>query len=329
MKKLINAGDSIIQQSLEGFAAAHFELVTLNPSPLYIRRKQLSDGKVAVISGGGSGHEPMHQGFVGKGMLDAACPGEIFTAPTPDQVIAAIEDCETGAGVLLLVKNYQGDLMNFEMAAEMVNCAVETLIIRDDASNPHRDDARGIAGTMVVEKMVGAAAESGVLLLPLKLLGEKVVNQTRSMGLALQGCTVPAVGSRTFDLEENQIEYGVGIHGERGTAVLPMAPADQLVEQLVQSVLAGFDSRPSSEVLLFVNGLGATPLGELYLVYNSARRLLEAEGINVSRSLVGSYATCLDMVGCSITVTFLDDELKEYWDSPVKTAAFSQGSNEH
>ena len=326
MKKLINTSKSIIQQSLEGFEFAHSDIVVLNTSPLYIRRKDLVANKVAIISGGGSGHEPLHQGFVGEGMLDAACPGEVFTSATPDQMIAAIEACNTGAGALLVVKNYQGDLMNFEMAAELVDCPVATVIVNDDASGLKREDARGIAGTLVVEKIVGAAAEKGNKLETLKHLGDKVVGHTRTMGLALSSCTVPAVGTPTFELADNEVEFGVGIHGERGAAVIPMADVDTLVQQLVQSVLDSFDQRLSNEVLLLVNGLGATPLSELYIVFNSARKMLEAKGIKVSRTLVGSYVTTLDMVGCSVTVTYLDQELKKYWDQPVKSAALSIGT---
>ena len=324
MKKLINGVATILQESLDGFAAAHGDVVVLDPERRFLRRRELHAGKVALVSGGGSGHEPLHAGFVGVGMLDAACPGEVFTSPTPDRILAAIEAVDTGAGTLLIVKNYEGDVMNFEMAAEMATVRTATVLVNDDVAVPtstYSTGRRGVAGTVVVEKMLGAAAERGASLVDLQALGEQVNAATRSMGVALTSCTVPAAGKPTFELGEGDIEIGVGIHGEPGRRRAPLASADAIVQEMLDTILADMTLDRGGRCLLFVNGFGGTPAMELYLVFNAARRVLDSRGIAVSRSLVGSYVTSLEMAGCSITVTALDATLESLWDAAVRTPA--------
>lgn len=326
MKKLMNAVDDILTESLDGFAAAHATIVELGPERKYVRRLHLKPGKVALVSGGGSGHEPLHIGFVGFGMLDTACPGQVFTSPTPDQIISASEAADTGAGVLYIVKNYEGDRMNFSMAREMCAHESETVITDDDvavSNSAHTTGRRGVAGTMVVTKIIGAAAELGVDLKGLKALGERVNNATRSMGVALTSCTVPAAGKPTFALGSDEMEMGVGIHGEAGRKRLKLKAADAIAEELVTAIVN--DLAPTREALLVVNGYGATPAMELYLMFNSAKMQLAKHGIMVSRSLVGNYVTSLDMAGCSITVTTLDRELIALWDAAVHTPALRWG----
>jgi dihydroxyacetone kinase-like protein len=332
MKKLINAVDTVLQESLDGFAAAHADIVALDPERRFVRRLRPAPGKVALISGGGSGHEPMHAGFVGLGMLDAACPGEVFTSPTPDRMAAAAAAVDGGAGILFVVKNYEGDVMNFDMAAEMLAGRVATVRTDDDVAvegSTWTTGRRGVAGTLIVEKIVGAAAEQGWDLAGLKALGCAVNARTRSMGVALTSCTVPAAGRPTFDLGADEMEMGVGIHGEPGRRRVPLAPADAIAEEMVGAILADFDATAAGEgageALLLVNGFGGTPSMELYLMYNAARRLLDRHGMRVSRSLVGSYVTSLDMAGCSITVSLLDEERRALWDAPVHTAALRWG----
>lgn len=327
MKKLMNSVGTILTDSLDGFVAAHGDILTLGDEHKFVRRKELKPGKVALISGGGSGHEPLHGGLVGFGMLDAACAGQVFTSPTPDQMLAAAQAVDTGAGCLFIVKNYEGDVMNFEMAAEMAD-NVATVITNDDVAvenSSYTTGRRGVAGTLVVEKIVGAAAEEGRDLAALKALGEKVNGATRSMGVALTSCTVPAAGKPTFDIGEDEIEFGVGIHGEPGRRRDKLKNADAIAEEIVNAILADLGDMAKGEALLFVNGFGGTPAMELYVVYNSARKLLEAKGIRVTRSLVGSYVTSLDMAGCSITVTMLDAETTKLWDAPVHTSALRWG----
>ncbi|MBX3571932.1 MAG: dihydroxyacetone kinase subunit DhaK [Mesorhizobium sp.] len=327
MKKLMNSVGTILTDSLDGFVAAHGDILTLGDEHKFVRRKELKPGKVALISGGGSGHEPLHGGLVGFGMLDAACPGQVFTSPTPDQMLAAAQAVDTGAGCLFIVKNYEGDVMNFEMAAEMAD-NVATVITNDDVAvenSSYTTGRRGVAGTLVVEKIVGAAAEEGRDLAALKALGEKVNGATRSMGVALTSCTVPAAGKPTFDIGEDEMEFGVGIHGEPGRRRDKLKNADAIAEEIVNAILADLGDMAKGEALLFVNGFGGTPAMELYVVYNSARKLLEAKGIRVTRSLVGSYVTSLDMAGCSITVTMLDAETTKLWDAPVHTSALRWG----
>jgi phosphoenolpyruvate---glycerone phosphotransferase subunit DhaK len=327
MKKFMNDVDAILSDSLAGFAAAHASLVVLGPENKFVRRAHLTPNKVAVISGGGSGHEPLHAGFVGYGMLDAACPGQVFTSPTPDQMAAAADAVDGGAGVLFIVKNYSGDRMNFEMAAELFERPVETVITDDDVAvetSTFSAGRRGVAGTLVVEKIVGAAAEMGRDLASLKRLGERVDSRTRSMGVALTSCTVPAAGRPTFQLGEAEMEMGVGIHGEPGRRRVPMAPADHIGEEIVGAI-AGDLAGLRGEALLLVNGFGGTPMMELYLMYNAARTQIEKRGARVIRSLVGNYVTSLDMAGCSVTISMLDEELAPLWDAPVETPSLRWG----
>ncbi len=325
MKKLINDVDTILSQSLEGFGQAHADLVTVSLEPPFIRRKAPTrPGKVALISGGGSGHEPLHGGYVGVGMLDAACPGQIFTSPTPDQMLAAAEAVDAGAGVLYIVKNYEGDVMNFDMAAEMATGTAARVLINDDVAvenSSFTTGRRGVAGTVVVEKLCGAAAEAGMDLAGLEALGNRVNAATRSMGAALTSCTVPAAGGPTFAIAEDEMEVGVGIHGEPGRRRVKLMPAAALVEEMMQAMLGDLGPAAGDEVLLLVNGFGATPLMELYLVYAEARRRAEAAGLGVVRSLVGNWCTSLDMAGCSLTLTRLDQEMIDLWDAPVHTPA--------
>jgi dihydroxyacetone kinase-like protein len=324
MKKFINKADSMLAESLEGFAAAHSDIVVLGEQRKFIRRKSLKAGKVALISGGGSGHEPLHSGFVGLGMLDAACPGQVFTSPTPDQMVAAAGAVDTGAGSLFIVKNYEGDVMNFEMAVEMVGRRVKTVITDDDVAvekSTYSTGRRGVAGTLLVEKIVGAAAEAGENLDSLQSIGNLVNRRTRSMGVALTSCTVPAAGKPTFDLGADEMEMGVGIHGEPGRRRVKLGSAAAIAEEMVGAILADLAPPVAARCLLLVNGFGGTPTMELYLMYGAARRILAGRGLTVARSLVGSYVTSLEMAGCSITVSLLDDQLMALWDAPVHTAA--------
>lgn len=328
MKKFINNVDNLLEESLQGFAKAHGDIIQLEQQPHFVRRKNLTPtGKVALISGGGSGHEPLHTGFVGTGMLDAACPGQIFTSPTPDQMMAAAESVENEAGVLFIVKNYAGDVMNFEIAAEMLDCPHETVLIDDDVSLPknHSTGRRGVAGTLVVEKIVGAAAEQGMNLLDCKALGDRVNKATASMGVALTSCTVPALGKPTFELDENKIEMGVGIHGERGHDTINLVNATEIVEHLAKAIDDDLKPGKGQKALLHINGLGGTPLMELHLIYNLAAQYWEKRDIDICRSLVGNYTTSLDMTGCSITLTLLDEEMIKLWDAPVNTASLRWG----
>ena len=324
MKKFINSVDSILAESLDGFVAAHAAIVALGPERKFVFRRSPAAEKVALISGGGSGHEPMHVGFVGTGMLDAACPGQIFTSPTPDQIVEAATSVGGKAGVLFIVKNYAGDCMNFEMAGELLECHAATVVTNDDVAvekSTHSSGRRGVAGTLVVEKIVGAAAEKGMDLKTCAELGVEVNARTRSIGVALTSCTVPAAGSPTFMLGADEMEMGVGIHGEPGRKRVKLATADAIADQMVGAILADGGAPSSGSVLLVVNGFGGTPALELYLMYNATRRILEKRGLAVTRSLVGSYVTSLEMAGCSITVTLLDDKLTALWDDPVHTAA--------
>ena len=328
MKKFLNTTESLLDESLLGFAKAHADIICLNTHPNYIKRlAPTKPGKVALISGGGAGHEPLHSGFVGFGMLDAACPGQIFTSPTPDQMMAATDAVESGGGVLFIVKNYAGDVMNFEMASEFLSCPNASILVCDDVALPknHSTGRRGVAGTLIVEKIVGAAAEAGADLATCKALGERVINQTASMGVALNSCTVPALGKPTFELKDIEMEMGVGIHGERGHQTLPLSTATEIVAQIAQFIDDDIKPQKDQSILLHVNGLGATPLMELYLIYDLAAQYWESRGVKIVRSLVGNYTTSLDMAGCSITVTLMDDELIKLWDAPVHTAALRWG----
>ncbi len=328
MKKLINDVETVLAESLDGFAAAHADIVTLGAERQFVRRRNVKPGKVALISGGGSGHEPLHAGFVGMGMLDAACPGQVFTSPTPDQMLAAAQSVEAGAGVLFIVKNYSGDMMNFEMAAEMLDRENATVIVNDDVAvenSTYTTGRRGVAGTLIVEKIVGAAAERGSKLAELKSLGDAVNKATASMGVALTSCTVPAAGKPTFQIGIDEMEMGVGIHGEPGRRRVKHTTADEIAEELTGSILKDLSLKPGQEVILLVNGFGGTPLLELYVMVHAARKVLAGAGVKVARFLTGSYVTSLEMAGCSITVSAADSTTLALWDAPVHTAALRWG----
>ncbi|RAZ91243.1 dihydroxyacetone kinase subunit DhaK [Mesorhizobium hawassense] len=327
MKKFLNSVDTVLIESLDGFAAAHADILILGEKHKFIRRRELKPGKVALISGGGSGHEPLHGGLVGHGMLDAACPGQVFTSPTPDQMLAAVDAVDTGAGCLFIVKNYEGDVMNFDMAAEMADGVLQ-VVTNDDVAvenSSYTTGRRGVAGTLVVEKIVGAGAEQGMALPDLKVLGDRVNAATRSMGVALTSGTVPAAGKPTFEIGDGEMEFGVGIHGEPGRRRDALKSADAIAEEVCAAIAGDLGDRAKGPALLFVNGFGGTPSMELYLMYNSARRMFEKQGVTVIRSLVGSYVTSLDMAGCSITLSMLDDQMTALWDAPVHTAALRWG----
>lgn len=333
MKKFINKVDGILVESLSGFAEAHADIVKLALNPHFLCRKDQAVNKVALISGGGSGHEPLHAGYIGYGMLDAACPGHVFTSPTPDQMLAAAESVASDQGVLFIVKNYAGDVMNFEMAAEMLSVENATVYTSDDCAvvnSTYTTGRRGVAGTVIVEKCVGSLAETGASLAQCKALGDKVNEHTSSIGVALTSCTVPAAGRPTFALGEDEIEMGVGIHGEPGRRRASMQEADSIVKDCIDAILADWQRKnlkltENHETLLLINGFGATPLMELYLIYHSAAKLLKQHGVRISRSLVGNYTTALDMAGASISLCLLDDEIKRHWDSPVHTASLRWG----
>ncbi len=328
MKKFINNTDDLLIESLSGFTTAHRDLVNLNLEPLFLTRKKKSTNKVAIISGGGAGHEPLHTGYIGYGMLDAACPGYVFTSPTPDQMLAAAEAVEADKGILFIVKNYAGDVMNFEMAAEMLPFESATILTSDDCAvvnSTYTTGRRGVAGTVIIEKCVGSLAETGANLQACKLLGDKINNQTASIGVALTSCTVPAAGRPTFDINDDELEMGVGIHGEPGRKREAMRDADAIIQEMVNAILESLKPEQNSEALLLTNGFGATPLMELYLIYNTASKLFAQHDINITRSLVGNYTTALDMAGASITLCILDSEIKQHWDSPVHTAALRWG----
>ena len=328
MKKLINAAADVVSESLAGFCAAHSDIVRIGEQAPFVLRRNLKPGKVALISGGGSGHEPLHSGFVGYGMLDGACPGQVFTSPTPDLILAAAEAADTGGGVLFIVKNYEGDVMNFDMAREMCGKPAAAVITDDDVAvekSTFSTGRRGVAGTLIVEKIVGAAAEEGLDLAALKALGDRVNAATRSIGIALTSCTVPAAGKPTFDIAEDEMEVGVGIHGEPGRRRVKLKPAAEIAAEMVHAITADLGARGRGEAILVINGFGATPLSELYLMYDAVRRLLEPAGTAIARSLVGNFVTALDMAGCSVTVSMLDAEMKRLWDAPVHTPALRWG----
>ena len=330
MKKLINSPDDVLAEALKGVDAADENVRVDHTHRVIFRAEPTRPGKVAVISGGGSGHEPLHSGFVGVGMLDAACAGQVFTSPTPDQILAATVGMDAGAGVLHVVKNYTGDVMNFEMAAELAaeqGIRVETVVVADDVAvedSLYTAGRRGVGLTVLLEKIVGAAAEEGRDLDAVVEVANKVTGHGRSMGMALTSCTVPAAGKPTFELPEDQMEIGIGIHGEPGRHREPLTGAKDIARQLVEPILADHDFA-GSETIVMVNGMGATPLMELYLMYGEVRTLLDAAGVTVVRNLVGNYITSLDMAGCSVTVAKVDDELLALWDAPVRTAGLRWG----
>ena len=332
MKKLINRPEDVVKEELEGIAAAHADRLTVHTGPDYIVRADAPvQGKVAIVSGGGSGHEPMHGGFVGMGMLDAACPGEVFTCPTPDQMLEATKAVDGGAGVLHIVKNYTGDVLNFEMAAELAQdegIEVEQVVIDDDVAvrdSLYTAGRRGVGATVLAEKICGAAAEQRRPLAEVAGLCRRVNANAGSMGVALTSCTVPMAGRPTFALGADEMEIGVGIHGEPGRERRRLASAHEIVEILATAALDDLPFSRGEQVLAFVNGLGGTPLMELYVVYNELNKLLDGRGIAITRNLVGSYITSLDMAGCSITLLRLDDELTALWDAPVNTTGLRWG----
>jgi len=332
MKKIINDPANVVAESLKGLAAAHADILRVQDDPAVVVRADAPvAGKVAVISGGGSGHEPLHGGFVGLGMLSAAVPGAVFTSPTPDAVQAAISATTGDAGALLIVKNYTGDVLNFETAAELAaadGLNVASVVIDDDVAvkdSTWTAGRRGVGGTVLLEKIVGAAAERGDSLEQLKALAEKVIGQVRSIGVALAAPTVPHVGEPSFDLGPDEIEFGIGIHGEPGRERIPAEPADALVARMVDAVVTDLPFASGDRVLLFTNSMGGTPLVELYLAHGIAERLLAERGIVVERRLVGPYITSLEMQGMSLTVLKTDDELSALWDAPVNTAALRWG----
>jgi dihydroxyacetone kinase-like protein len=356
MKKLINHPDDVVRESLAGMAIAHPDLIKVYFDPHFIYRCDAPvQNKVAVISGGGSGHEPMHGGFVGFGMLDAACPGEIFTSPTPDQILAAAQKVNGNKGILNIVKNYSGDVMNFEMAAELAqaeNIQVANILIDDDVAvqdSLYTQGRRGVGTTVLAEKICGAAAVAGYDLKAVADLCRRVNLNGRSLGLALTSCTVPAKGSPTFQLEENHIEFGIGIHGEPGRERTGLKSADELTEMLTISILedanytrtvrewdgqkaewmdielTDIPFKTGDSLLAFVNGMGGTPLSELYIVYRKLAEICQQKGLQIARNFIGSYITSLEMQGCSITLLKLDDELIKLWDAPVKTPALQWG----
>jgi len=333
VKKLINSPESEVKDALAGMALAHADLITVHYDPDFIVRAGAPiKGKVGIISGGGSGHEPMHGGFVGMGMLDAACPGAVFTSPVPDQMLAATKAVDGGAGVLHIVKNYTGDVMNFEMAAELAaaeGSEVVAVVTNDDVAvkdSTWTAGRRGVGVTVLLEKIVGAAAEGGANLTEVKRLAEKVNGQGRSMGMALTSCIVPSAGKPTFDLPEDEMEIGIGIHGEPGRRREKVTSAAAITEMLASPILEDLPFSSGDHVLAFVNGMGGTPLIELYVVYNELAKILKGKNISISRNLVGSYITSLEMAGCSITLLKLDDELTKLWDAPVHTPALRWGA---
>lgn len=328
MKKLINAPADVVAEAVAGFCAAHADLVQSGAGGAFVMRRGAPvQGKVALVSGGGSGHEPLHIGFVGPGMLDAAVPGAMFTSPTPDPILAATRAVDGGAGVLHIVKNYTGDVLNFETAAELADAAgitVASVLVNDDVAvedSLYTAGRRGVAGTVLVEKIAGAAAERGDDLAGVAEIARRVVANVRSMGVALEAGTVPHVGRPSFDLPEDEIELGIGIHGEPGRQRIPLTDANSVTDMLLDPVVQDLALTAGERVLLLVNGMGGTPLVELHIVYGRARERLDAMGVGVERSLVGNYVTSLEMQGASVTVLRLDDELLELWDEPVTTAA--------
>ena len=331
MKKLINDPNNVVAEALVGIEAAQPDVRVDHANRIIYRREAPKAGKVGLVSGGGSGHEPLHGGFVGLGMLDAACAGQIFTSPTPDQMLEATMGVDAGAGVLHIVKNYTGDVMNFEMAAEMAadetGITVDTVVVNDDVAvqdSLYTAGRRGVGVTVLLEKLVGAAAEEGRPLPALVALARSVNDAGRSMGMALTSCTVPAAGKPTFELAEDEMELGIGIHGEPGRRRVPLGTAREIAEQLMEPILADLDFT-SSPVIVMVNGMGGTPLIELYLMYSEVAKIIEKAGIAVARNLVGNYITSLEMAGCSVILLRASEEWISLWDAPVNTAGLRWG----
>ena len=327
MKKIINNPNDVVTEMLQGLAKANPNVVYAGEGVEVISRKEKKSGKVGVISGGGSGHEPAHAGYVGKGMLDAAVAGNVFASPSPDRIIEGIKTADSGAGVLMVIKNYSGDIMNFEMAGElasMEDIKTASVVVKDDVAVPNSTFStgrRGIAGTVFVHKVAGAAAEMGKSLEEVQAAAQKTADNVRSMGMAMSPCILPGVGTPGFDLGEKEVEIGMGIHGEPGVSREDLRPAKDLAEELVGRILADYDYS-GSEVAVMVNGLGGTPLMELYIMYNEVEKYLAEKGIKIYRAFVGNYMTSLEMAGCSVTLLKLDDELKTYLDYPSEAPAF-------
>jgi dihydroxyacetone kinase-like protein len=333
MKKLINRPEDVVKDELAGIEIAHHDLVRVDfENQIVVRADAPVQGKVGVISGGGSGHEPMHGGFVGRGMLDAACPGAVFTSPVPDQMLAATRAVNGGAGVLHIVKNYTGDVLNFEMAAELAQAEgieVASVVIDDDVAvkdSLYTAGRRGVGTTVLAEKIVGAAAEAGAPLSKVADVCRKVNANGRSMGMALTSCIVPTAGKPTFELSEDEMEIGIGIHGEPGRTRMKLASAAEIAALLVNPILEDLPFRSGDRVLAFVNGMGGTPLIELYVMFHEVAKILKGKNITIARNLVGSYITSLEMAGCSVTLVKLDDELMSLWDAPVHTPALRWGA---
>ncbi|MFF8373007.1 dihydroxyacetone kinase subunit DhaK [Streptomyces lydicus] len=329
MKMLINVAETVVADALRGMAAAHPELVVDAENRVIVRRDAPVADKVALVSGGGSGHEPLHGGFVGPGMLDAACPGEVFTSPVPDQMVRAAAAVDSGKGVLFVVKNYTGDVLNFQMAAELAEdegIQVASVLVNDDVAvtdSTFTAGRRGTGATLFVEKIAGAAAEEGMPLERVEALARQVVESSRSFGVALSACSTPAKGSPTFDLPAGELELGVGIHGEPGRERRAMMTSHEIADVAVDAILEDLD--PRLPVLVLVNGMGATPLLELYGFNAEVRRVLDERGVAVARTLVGNYVTSLDMAGASVTLCQVDGELLRLWDAPVETAGLRWG----
>jgi len=333
MKKLVNDPADVVTEALHGIAAAHPDLRVDHANKIVYRGDSPVSGKVGLISGGGSGHEPLHGGFVGQGMLDAACAGEVFTSPVPDQMLEATRNVDGGAGVLHIVKNYTGDVMNFEMAAELAaaetGVEVVSVVTDDDVAvqdSLYTAGRRGVGVTVLLEKIAGAAAEQGRSLAAVADVAKQVAANGRSMGMALTSCTVPAAGKPTFELGEDEMEIGIGIHGEPGRRRLPLATAGEIAQLLVEPIVSDLPFAGGDAVIAFVNGMGGTPLIELYLMYNEVASILGGHGIEIARSLVGPYITSLDMAGCSVTLLKVTDDLLALWDAPVKTPAMRWGA---
>jgi dihydroxyacetone kinase-like protein len=332
VKKLINKPEDVVKEELAGMQAAHSDLIRVDIGQQVIVRKDAPiKGKVGIISGGGSGHEPMHGGFVGFGMLDAACPGAVFTSPVPDQMLAATKAVDGGAGVLHIVKNYTGDVLNFEMAAELAQADgidVQSVVTNDDVAvqdSLYTAGRRGVGVTVLLEKIVGGLSETGAPLAQVAALARKVNEQGRSMGMALTSGTVPAAGKPTFELGEDEMEIGIGIHGEPGRRRVKLTPALEITEMLTAPIVEDLGLKAGDQVLAMVNGMGGTPLIELYIVFDALHRILHGKRITIARNLIGNYITSLDMAGASITLVRLDDELTKYWDAPVHTPALRWG----
>jgi dihydroxyacetone kinase-like protein len=333
MKKLINDPKDVVRESLEGLASAHADILRVSFDPTFVvRRDAPVRGKVGVVSGGGSGHEPMHGGYVGRGMLDAAVPGQVFTSPTPDQIEAATRAVDGGAGVLHIVKNYTGDILNFEMAAELCQLQrlqVEAVVINDDVAvenSLYTAGRRGVGATVLAEKICGAAAERNYDLTRVAGLCRKVNENARSMGMALTSCTVPAAGKPTFELADGEMEMGIGIHGEPGRERMAVQPVREIVARITEAVLTDLAVQSGQSVIVLMNGLGGTPLIELYVAYNELERLLRGKGVAIARRLVGNYITSLEMAGCSVTLLRADEELLSLWDDPVVTPGLRWGA---